>query len=55
MSEKINVTVDCKDCAFCTDDGLGCKILNDVPMVCENYLDKDLKNAGLPDDDDLED
>lgn len=46
MSEKLNMNVDCSECAFCSDNG-SCSILNDVPIVCENYLDKDLKDSGV--------
>lgn len=53
MSEKLNMSVECSECAFCSDDGMSCTILNDVPIVCENYLDKDLKDSGLLDEKDI--
>lgn len=53
-NETLNQHIDCSSCAFCSDDGISCKILYDVPIVCENYLDKDIKDSGLILDDEDE-
>ena len=49
---KLNISVECSDCAF-SDGNTGCKIFNDVPMVCENYLDKNIKDNGLLDNEEI--